>query len=167
MSYFVFFRRLFYRPISLLLAYSSFSFSSIILFPYFSYLIPSWIYHFYLANVPSFYRTPLSWNLSYLYYFEQQRGVIFPNYFIQIYLANYPYQVIKHSSFLLLTPFSSTTKRSLQPHDDKLLIGSQQSLIIVHLVCFSLDLLDFSFRTAVFISGLVIIDTLVFIVEQH
>jgi len=83
--------------------------------------------------------------------FEQQRGVLFPNCFIQIYLASYPYQVIKRSSFLLLTPFSSTTKRSLQPHDDKLLIGSQQSLISVRIICFcfSLALFGFSFRTAV------------------
>jgi len=57
----------------------------------------------------------------------------------------------------------------LQPHDDKLLIGGQQSLTSVHFDCFclSLDLLDFSFRTAVFISLFVIIHTLVFTVEQH
>jgi len=88
-----------------------------------------------------------------LYDFEQQRGVLFPNYFIQIYLSSYPYYVIKRSSFLLLTPFSSTTKRSLQQHDDKLLIGSQQSLISVRIICFcfSLALFGFSFRTAVFV----------------
>jgi len=34
---------------------------------------------------------------------------------------------------IYLSPtFSSTTKRSLQPHNDKLLIGSQQFLISVH-----------------------------------
>jgi len=88
-----------------------------------------------------------------LYDFEQQSGVLFPNYFIQIYLSSCPYYVIKRSSFLLLTPFSSTTKRSLQPHNDRLLIGGQQSLISIRVVCscFSLALIGFSFRTAVFI----------------
>ena len=92
-------------------------------------------------------------NSLYLPYFEQQSGVLFPNYFFQIYLSSCPYYVIKRSSFLSLPPFSSTTKRSLQPHNDKLLIGSQQSLISVRVICscFSLALIGFSFRTAVFI----------------
>jgi len=33
---------------------------------------------------------------------------------------------------VLFTTFSSTTKRSLQPHNDKLLIGGQQFLISVY-----------------------------------
>jgi len=48
--------------------------------------------------------------------------------------------------------FSSTTKRSLQPHDDKLLIGGQQFLISVSIfcACHSLKPMTFNFRTAVF-----------------
>jgi len=61
------------------------------LFPYLSYLIPSWINHIYLANVPSFYRTPFFMELSPLYDFEQQSGVLVPKCFIQIYLFSYPY----------------------------------------------------------------------------
>jgi len=44
-------------------------------------------------------------------------------------------------SFLLLTTFSSTTERSLQPHDDKLLIGGQQPLTSVCISCFCFFLL--------------------------
>jgi len=36
---------------------------------------------------------------------------------------------------MLLTAFSSTTKRSLQPHNDKLLIGGQQFLISTPVFC--------------------------------
>ena len=42
---------------------------------------------------------------------------------------------IKRSRFVLLTAFSSTIKRSLQPHNDKLLIGGQRFLIMVHNYC--------------------------------
>jgi len=50
-------------------------------------------------------------------------------------LSSCPYYIIKRSSFLLLTPFSSTTKRSLQPLNDKLLIGGQQFLTSVSVFC--------------------------------
>jgi len=47
------------------------------------------------------------------------------------------------AAFSLLTTFSSTTKRSLQPHDDKLLIGGQQPLTsaCIGRFCFSLLLI--------------------------
>jgi len=51
-----------------------------------------------------------------------------------------------------LTILSSTTKRSPQPHNDKLLIGSQQFLISVKYLprlFFSLILINWTFRTAV------------------
>jgi len=53
----------------------------------------------------------------------------------------------------VLTTFSSTTKSSLQPHDDKLLIGIQQFIINAYFLCacyfpnlISVDLLHCSFR---------------------
>jgi len=58
----------------------------------------------------------------------------------------------KHCRIDLLTTFSSTTKRSLQPHNDKLLIGSQQFLISVQYLLrlfFSLILINWTFCTAV------------------
>jgi len=39
------------------------------------------------------------------------------------------------ADLFLLTTFSSTTKRSLQPPNDKLLIGSQQFLTSAHVFC--------------------------------
>jgi len=60
----------------------------------------------------------------------------------------------KHCRIDLLTTFSSTTKRNLQPRNDKLLIGSQQFLISVQhlprLLC-SLILINWTFRTAVYV----------------
>jgi len=59
----------------------------------------------------------------------------------------------KHCRIDLLTTFSSTTKRSLQPHNDKLLIGSQQFLISVQYLprlFYSLILINWTSRTAVF-----------------
>jgi len=56
---------------------------------------------------------------------------------------------------LYLSPtFSSTTKRSLQPHDDKLLIGGQQFLIRVYVFCACCfpTLIDSDFRTVVFVT---------------
>jgi len=65
----------------------------------------------------------------------------------------------KHCRIDLLTTFSSTTKRNLQPRNDKLLIGSQQFLISVRhlprLFC-SLILINWTFRTAVLCSLYVI-----------
>jgi len=50
-------------------------------------------------------------------------------------LSRYHIIVCKQRRLVLLTTFSSTAKRSLQPHNDKLLIGGQQFLIIVHVFC--------------------------------
>jgi len=99
---------------------------------------------------------------DWLFYFCCKRGVPFLNYIIQLYWF-FLFWIIAHSSFLLLTTFSSTTKRSLQPHDDKLLIGDQQPphqySFFTALSFPSLSLSGFSFRTAVFLSWFLILPT--------
>jgi len=52
-------------------------------------------------------------------------------YFLVIRLAPISLALSKHCRIDLLTAFSSTTKRNLQPRNDKLLIGGQQFLISV------------------------------------
>jgi len=98
-------------------------------FPYLSYLFLVRFIVSILLTCHPFIEHRFNEKQFHLLDFEKHGGVLF--FLIVLYtydLSCLPHYFVKRSRFVLLTPFSSTTKRSLQPHNDKLLIGSQQFL---------------------------------------
>jgi len=120
-----------------------FCFFLVILFPCFAYLflimfIFSDLLRFHLYSKHPFYV------LSYYRYACLERWCSSDIFQFRLF---YLYCVIAMQLSFLLTTFSSTTKRSLQPHDDKLLIGGQQLLtsVCISCLCFLLLLISRTF----------------------